>query len=65
MITGQCADIGKFKGPILRALASRPPYFHNGSARTLSEVVDVYDSRFSIGFTPLERAALVAFLGAL
>jgi cytochrome c peroxidase len=65
MITGQCADIGKLKGPILRALASRAPYFHNGSARTLSEVVEFYDSRFSIRLTPLERAALVAFLSAL
>jgi cytochrome c peroxidase len=31
MITGNCADIGKFKGPILRGLAARAPYFHNGS----------------------------------
>ena len=33
LITGQCADIGKLKGPILRGLAARAPYFHNGSAR--------------------------------
>ena len=65
MISGRCADIGKFKGPVLRALASRAPYFHNGSARTLSEVVQFYESRFTIGLTPLERVALVAFLSAL
>jgi cytochrome c peroxidase len=35
LITGKWADIGKVKGPILRGLASRAPYFHNGSAATL------------------------------
>ena len=39
LITGSWADIGKFKGPILRGLAARAPYFHNGSAATLMEVV--------------------------
>src|SRR6266849_1617228 len=35
LISGNCADIGKLKGPILRGLAGRAPYFHNGSAATL------------------------------
>jgi hypothetical protein len=35
MITGKWRDIGKFKGPVLRGLAARAPYFHNGSAATL------------------------------
>ena len=65
LITGQYADAGKFKGPVLRGLAARAPYFHNGSARTLLDVVDFYDTRFHIGFTPQEKADLVAFLGAL
>ena len=65
LITGRWADVGKFKGPILRALAARAPYFHNGSARTLDEVVDFYDTRFAIGFTRREKADLVAFLRAL
>src|SRR5262249_28255556 len=43
LITGKWADIGKFKGPILRGLAARPPYFHNGSAANLDQVVDFYD----------------------
>jgi hypothetical protein len=38
LITGNWKDIGKMKGPVLRGLASRAPYFHNGSARTLSDV---------------------------
>jgi cytochrome c peroxidase len=65
MITGQWADIGKFKGPILRALAARAPYFHNGSAATLDEVVDFYETRFEIGLTAREKADLAAFLRAL
>lgn len=65
MITGQFADVGKFKGPILRGLAARAPYFHNGSAQTLMDVVNFYDSRFHIGFTAQEKEDLVAFLSAL
>lgn len=65
MITGKWADIGKFKGPVLRGLAARAPYFHNGSAETLEDVIDFYDSRFNIGFTDDEKADLVAFLRAL
>ena len=65
MVTGKCADIGKFKGPILRDLAARAPYFHNGSAATLDDVVTFYDNRFTIGFTPQEKADLVAFLRSL
>jgi hypothetical protein len=65
MITGEWADIAKFKGPILRDLAARPPYFHNGSAATLRDVVDFYNKRFLIGLNEQERSDLVAFLGAL
>ena len=65
MVTGKWSDIGKFKGPTLRGLAARAPYFHNGSASTLEEAVDFYDTRFNIGLTPQEKAELVAFLSAL
>jgi hypothetical protein len=65
MVTGKWSDIGKFKGPILRALAARAPYFHNGSAATLEDVVDFYNTRFNIGLTRREEADLVAFLSAL
>jgi cytochrome c peroxidase len=65
MISGKWADIGKFKGPVLRGLAARAPYFHNGFARTLEEAVDFYDTRFNIGLTAKEKADLVAFLRAL
>jgi cytochrome c peroxidase len=65
MMTGKWADIGKFKGPILRGLAARAPYFHNGTAATLQEVVEFYDSRFQLGLTDREKADLVAFLQSL
>jgi cytochrome c peroxidase len=65
MVTGKWADIGKFKGPILRGLAARAPYFHNGFAATFDEVIDFYESRFNIGFTAQERSDLIAFLEAL
>ncbi len=65
LITGKWSDVGKFKGPILRGLGGRAPYFHNGSAATLQEVLAFYDTRFGIGFTPQEKADLVAFLSAL
>jgi hypothetical protein len=65
LITGKCADIGKLKGPILRGLAARAPYFHNGSAATLGDVVEFYNQRFGIGFTEQQKADLVAFLNSL
>lgn len=65
LITGSWKDVGKVKGPILRGLAARAPYFHNGSAASLSDVLDFYEKRFNIGFTALERDDLIAFLNTL
>jgi cytochrome c peroxidase len=65
LITGKCVDVGKVKGPILRGLAARAPYFHNGSAATLGDVVEFYNRRFDIGFTAQQKADLVAFLNSL
>jgi cytochrome c peroxidase len=65
LITGKWADIGKFKGPILRGLAARPPYFHNGFAAALTDVINFYNTRFAIGFTAQEQADLLAFLRSL
>jgi len=65
LITGLWADIGKVKGPILRGLAARAPYFHNGSATSLSDIVTFYDKRFGVGFTTQEKADLIAFLNSL
>ena len=65
LISGDCADIGKIKGPMLRGLAARAPYFHNGSAANLMDVVNFYDKRFGIGFTEQQKRDLVAFLKTL
>ena len=65
LVSGKFVDIGKTKGPTLRGLASRPPFFHNGAARDLAAVVDFYDVRFHIGFTAQEKRDLVVFLSAL
>ena len=65
LVTGKWRDVGRFKGPTLRALASRAPYFHNGSAANLREVVNFYNERFGVGFTEQEMQDLVSFLQAL
>ena len=65
MVTGKWNDVGKFKGPILRALAARPPYFHDGSAATLADVIKFYDTRFQARFSEQEKVDLLAFLRAL
>ena len=65
LTTGACADIGKFKVPQLRALAARAPYFHNGTAASLSDVLSFYEGRFNFRFTPQERTDLINFLSAL
>lgn len=65
LISGQFKHIGRFKGPILRGLAARAPYFHNGSAKDLNAVLDFFEERFKVDFTEQERADLVAFLRTL
>jgi len=65
LITGKWKDMSLFKGPILRGLAARAPYFHNGLAPTLADVVDFYNRRFAIGLSAKEKSDLVAFLKAL
>jgi len=65
LLSGKWTDIGKTKGPMLRGLAGRAPYFHNGSAKDLTTVVNFYNSRFNIGLTSQQVNDLVAFLNAL
>ncbi len=65
LISGQCADIGKTKVPTLRGLAARAPYFNNGSAARLADVVNFYDQRFRLGLAPQEKTDLVNFLSSL
>jgi cytochrome c peroxidase len=65
LIDGNFDHAGKIKGPILRGLSSRAPYFHNGSAQTLLDAVRFYENRFNLKLTNQEESDLVAFLSAL
>jgi hypothetical protein len=65
LVTGKWKDIGRFKGPVLRGLSARAPYFHNGSAATLDDVISFYVQRFGISLTAQERADLLMFLRSL
>lgn len=67
---------GAFKTPTIRDITLTAPYFHDGSAKTLAEVVEHYNTGgavktdLSANMKPLnlnaeEKAALVAFMQAL
>src|SRR5262249_26564256 len=65
LIDGRFDHVGKIKGPILRGLSARAPFFHNGSAETLLDAVRFYEKRFGLVLTPQEESDLVAFLTVL
>jgi len=65
LVSGKCNDVGAIVMQQFRGLAARAPYFSNGSAATLRELVDFYDRRYSIGYSEQEKLDLVAFLEAL
>jgi hypothetical protein len=65
LISGLCSDFNRGKGPILRGLAARAPYFHNGAAADLDELVNFYDQRFQMKLTKEQKEELVAFLNSL
>jgi hypothetical protein len=65
LITGNCADFNRVKGPILRGLAARAPYFHNGAAANLRELVNFYNQRFQMALSNRQKSELVAFLNTL
>jgi cytochrome c peroxidase len=46
-------------------LAGRAPYFHNGSAANLQQLVNFYNQRFQIGMTPQQMKDLINFLQTL
>jgi cytochrome c peroxidase len=75
-ITKKRKDFGKFKAPTLRDLAGRAPYMHDGSVKTLAEVLDIYakgglpnphlDTRLTPFYLDEEtKQALLAFLDSL
>jgi cytochrome c peroxidase len=75
-LADQGAGEGKFKVPTLREVARTAPYMHDGSLKTLEDVVDYYDRGGNANpaldedLRPLhlnaeEKRALVAFLHSL
>ena len=75
-VTKQEKDKGAFKTPTLRDIALTAPYFHDGSAQTLEEVVEIYNSgghknpflskeMVPLQLTAAEKSDLVAFLRSL
>ena len=76
LVTKQGADIAAFRTPSLRNVAVTAPYFHDGSGRTLWDVVDHYnkggmnnpwldDDIRPLGLSETEIDDIVAFLGSL
>lgn len=76
VVTGDEADRGAFKTPVLRDTSSTAPYMHDGSQATLEEVVEFYDrggeknswldpKMLPLNLTDSEKADLIAFLHAL
>jgi len=44
-VTGKAGELGQFKVPSLRNVALTAPYLHNGSIKTLKEVIELYNKR--------------------
>lgn len=65
LISGRCADVGAIVIQQFRGLSARAPYFSNGTAAALPDVVDYYDEHFHAGFTQSEKHDLVNFLRVL
>jgi len=75
-VTKNLVDIGKYKTPTLRNIALTAPYMHDGSMKTLEEVIEHYDQGgdknsfidtkiFPLHLTQQEKADLLAFMQAL
>jgi cytochrome c peroxidase len=63
--TGHWKDVGAFRAPPLRGLASRSPYFHDGQADSIDKVISFYQQRFNIKLNKRDRTDLGNFLEAL
>jgi mono/diheme cytochrome c family protein len=55
----------KYRTTPLRALWQHPPYFHDGSAATLGDVVEHYDTFLKLRLSDQEKQDLVEFLKSL
>jgi cytochrome c peroxidase len=75
-VTGNAEDWGRFRTPTLRNVALTAPYFHDGSAATLADVIELYDKGGNanrnldpalrpLKLSPQEKQDLVRFLESL
>lgn len=75
-ITKVADDTGAFKTPTLRGIGTHAPYMHDGSLKTLEEVVEFYNKGgarnphldrkiIPLGLRPDQKQQLVAFLKTL
>ncbi len=75
-VTQQIGDLGKFKTPTLRNISLTAPYMHDGSMKTLEEVIDYYDKGgvknrlidsaiYPLHLTKQEKSDLVNFMKSL
>jgi cytochrome c peroxidase len=55
----------KYRTAPLAGLWQHAPYFHNGSAATLDDVVEIYNTRKALGLTPDQKTDLVQYLKSL
>lgn len=65
LVTGRCREIGAITMQQFRGLAARAPYFANGSAATLRDVIEIYDRRFDMELTEQEKVDLTNFMRVL
>ena len=63
--TAERSATGMYRTTPLRALVVHPPYFHDGSAATLPDVVTHYNAQFELGLTATQQADLVEYLKSL
>ncbi|MEN6348312.1 MAG: hypothetical protein ABFD08_02795 [Syntrophomonas sp.] len=56
---------GTYKVPQLRGVWAVAPYFHDGSAKTLPDVVNHYNNQFKLNLTQTEKGDLVEYLKSL
>jgi hypothetical protein len=65
LLTGLCHDIGSLVMQPMRGMSARAPYFSNGTAKSIGDVIDYYNARFDMNLTEQERQDLINFLSVL
>ncbi|MGH2372878.1 MAG: hypothetical protein ACREJ4_01895 [Candidatus Methylomirabilaceae bacterium] len=61
----QRGSTGKYRTTPLHGVWQHPPYFHDGSAATLADVVEHYEKCWTLNLTAQQKADLVEFLRSL